>query len=198
MDTRDRILLVARRCFARQGFHGTSVDRIVGEAGISKGSLYWHFPGKFDIYRAVMESQAEALSRFFEPEPGGVQEAPVTFIIRKGMEQLEIFSGDPDLNCLWKSLHIEAMRGNAEFQDLACQIWKKSIDHLLPRFRDVFQDCRAVHEPVWPREVLESLGACFEGLVLQMGVMRTLGESKRLWTFSVHRIIEGGANFAAR
>lgn len=198
METRDRILLVARRCFARHGFHGTSVDRIVGEAGISKGSLYWHFPCKFDIYRAVLESQAKDLSRFFEPEPGGDREDPVTFIIRKGAEQLEIFSGDPDLICLWKSLHIEALRGNMEFQGLARQIWERSIDDLLPRFMDVFQSFQASQEPVRPREVLETLGACFEGLVLQMGILRDLEESKRFWMFSVRRIIGGGEGFAVQ
>jgi len=51
---REQILQAAIICFSRKGYHLTTMDDIVKESGMSKGSLYWHFKGKKDILFAVM------------------------------------------------------------------------------------------------------------------------------------------------
>ncbi len=43
-------------CFAEKGYYETSMDDIVRAAGLSKGSLYWHFPGKRELFRSLIES----------------------------------------------------------------------------------------------------------------------------------------------
>ncbi len=49
-------------CFAEKGYYETSMDDIVRAAGLSKGSLYWHFPGKRELFRSLIETwMAEAL-----------------------------------------------------------------------------------------------------------------------------------------
>ena len=50
------ILQAARACFARQGYHQTTMDDIVQEAGLSKGGVYWHFDSKKDLFLAIIES----------------------------------------------------------------------------------------------------------------------------------------------
>jgi AcrR family transcriptional regulator len=50
-------------CFADKGYYETSMDDIVRAAGLSKGSLYWHFPSKRDLFRSLNESWlAEAMT----------------------------------------------------------------------------------------------------------------------------------------
>jgi AcrR family transcriptional regulator len=50
---RRRILEAARVCFSRNGFHQTSVDDILAEAGMSAGALYVYYPGKGAIISEI-------------------------------------------------------------------------------------------------------------------------------------------------
>lgn len=52
--TRERLLESARRCFARDGLDGTSVDRIAEEAGFSKGAVYSNFDSKESILLEIL------------------------------------------------------------------------------------------------------------------------------------------------
>jgi RimJ/RimL family protein N-acetyltransferase len=54
--TRARLLKAARRVFARQGFDETSVALVCREAKITHGALYHHFPGKAELFAAVVEA----------------------------------------------------------------------------------------------------------------------------------------------
>ena len=51
---RDRILKVARRCFARFGFEGTSTRMIAGEADVAQSLILYHFASKDELWRSVM------------------------------------------------------------------------------------------------------------------------------------------------
>ncbi len=45
-------------CFAKHGYHGTTVDLICAEAGISKGAFYWHYDSKLAVFVAILETWA--------------------------------------------------------------------------------------------------------------------------------------------
>ncbi|MFI6073574.1 TetR/AcrR family transcriptional regulator [Actinoplanes sp. NPDC051343] len=51
---RRQILDAAARCFARDGFHRTSMQDIVRESGISAGLVYRYFEGKDDMIAAIV------------------------------------------------------------------------------------------------------------------------------------------------
>ncbi|MGA8086384.1 MAG: TetR/AcrR family transcriptional regulator [Terracidiphilus sp.] len=48
-----QILNAATRCFARDGFHRTSMEDIVRESGLSPGAIYCYFRGKHDMVEAI-------------------------------------------------------------------------------------------------------------------------------------------------
>lgn len=63
-DTRGttaRIRAAARRLFLEKGYEGTSMDAVAAAAPVSKRTLYQHFPGKADLFGAVID---EAWSHF--------------------------------------------------------------------------------------------------------------------------------------
>jgi TetR/AcrR family transcriptional regulator, transcriptional repressor of aconitase len=54
LDARRRqILDAARRCFARNGFHATSMQHVLREADLSAGAVYRYFKSKDEIVAAI-------------------------------------------------------------------------------------------------------------------------------------------------
>ena len=61
-DTRSRILSVALRLFAGQGYANTSLRQIADELGVTKAALYFHFKTKEDIVNGILEGYLDGLN----------------------------------------------------------------------------------------------------------------------------------------
>ena len=72
---RRQILSAALRCFAREGFHRTTMQDIFRESDLSPGAVYSYFKGKdeltFAIIAEVMSFVGEAAALITEPLPEG-------------------------------------------------------------------------------------------------------------------------------
>src|SRR6266705_2209443 len=58
---RRQLLGAAREVFVAQGYHAAAMDEIAERAGVSKPVLYQHFPGKLDLYLALLDESADQL-----------------------------------------------------------------------------------------------------------------------------------------
>ena len=58
---RAQLLVAARDVFAAQGYHSAAMDDIAEKAGVSKPVLYQHFPGKMELYHALLTTYADEL-----------------------------------------------------------------------------------------------------------------------------------------
>ncbi|CAL9466297.1 HTH-type transcriptional regulator BetI [Streptomyces sp. enrichment culture] len=58
---RNQLLGAAQEVFVAQGYHAAAMDDIAERAGVSKPVLYQHFPGKLDLYLALLDQHCEAL-----------------------------------------------------------------------------------------------------------------------------------------
>jgi AcrR family transcriptional regulator len=58
---RAQLLVAARDVFADQGYHAAAMDDIAERAGVSKPVLYQHFPGKLELYQALLTTYADEL-----------------------------------------------------------------------------------------------------------------------------------------
>ena len=56
-DTRYKIVTVATKLFSRFGFHKTSMDEIAKIARKAKGSLYYHFASKEELFKEVVSKE---------------------------------------------------------------------------------------------------------------------------------------------
>ena len=60
-EVRAQIVDVARKIFTRYGFRKTTMDEIARATRKGKSSIYYYFPGKEDIFKAVVEKEAGEL-----------------------------------------------------------------------------------------------------------------------------------------
>jgi AcrR family transcriptional regulator len=58
---RKQLLAAAQEVFVANGYHAAAMDDIAERAGVSKPVLYQHFPGKLDLYLALLDQHVEVL-----------------------------------------------------------------------------------------------------------------------------------------
>ncbi len=58
---RKQLLIAAQQVFVANGYHAAAMDDIAERAGVSKPVLYQHFPGKLELYLALLETQADLI-----------------------------------------------------------------------------------------------------------------------------------------
>ena len=58
---RKQLLAAAQEVFVAQGYHAAAMDDIAERAGVSKPVLYQHFPGKLELYLALLDTHCDAL-----------------------------------------------------------------------------------------------------------------------------------------
>ena len=65
-DTKNEILKAALNVFSQNNYHTTSMTMIAEEACLSKGTLYWHFDSKEELFRELLLSGLDMFSSHFE------------------------------------------------------------------------------------------------------------------------------------
>jgi AcrR family transcriptional regulator len=78
-----QLLGAARDVFVAQGYHAAAMDEIAERAGVSKPVLYQHFPGKLELYLALLDESAGELVRIMSEALSSTsdnrQRVPATF-----------------------------------------------------------------------------------------------------------------------
>ncbi len=106
-DKRKRILCAASREFTEHGFAGASLNRIIEEAGISKGAMYYYFHDKAHLYLSILEAAFEELLAISPPLDLSelTREAFWEQLERCSHEIFEQYSRRPDLARLLGTAH---------------------------------------------------------------------------------------------
>jgi AcrR family transcriptional regulator len=65
-ERREQILRAALSCFSAKGYYRTTMDDIVAESGLSKGTLYWYFDGKKDLFVSLFRTTMERFREEWE------------------------------------------------------------------------------------------------------------------------------------
>jgi AcrR family transcriptional regulator len=60
-ERRRQLLDAALEVFVTSGYHAAAMDEIAERAGVSKPVLYQHFPGKLELYLALLDESVDIL-----------------------------------------------------------------------------------------------------------------------------------------
>ena len=71
---RTRLLRTAITVFAKNGFDKTTVDDIASAAGIAKGTVYYHFKSKEDVFLAIVAEGVEKFRATVEKETSSIED----------------------------------------------------------------------------------------------------------------------------
>jgi AcrR family transcriptional regulator len=86
---RQQILDAATRCFMRNGFHQTSMQDVINEAGLSVGAFYRYFKSKTDLIRAIAMNTVGGLVREFDRIVDQEPLPPLTVALRQALDTAE-------------------------------------------------------------------------------------------------------------
>ncbi|HEX7026953.1 MAG TPA: TetR/AcrR family transcriptional regulator [Gammaproteobacteria bacterium] len=64
--TRERILSVAERLILRSGFNSTNIEDILEPAAITKSGFFYHFAGKNDLAKSLVQRYLDQDERLFQ------------------------------------------------------------------------------------------------------------------------------------
>ena len=72
---RAQLLEAAQAVFAEAGYHSAAMDDIALRAGVSKPVLYQHFPGKLELYLALLDQHCRTLETLVSDARQGPRES---------------------------------------------------------------------------------------------------------------------------
>jgi TetR/AcrR family transcriptional regulator, transcriptional repressor of aconitase len=125
---RAQILDAAKRCFARNGFHETSMQDLFAESGLSAGAVYRYFPSKDEVILAIAEENMTAVSAVIRsmatnPAGGGLGETLATVL-----ELISEKNDRDDLGSIALMVWAEAVRNPAVAQRFAALLVQMRTD----------------------------------------------------------------------
>jgi AcrR family transcriptional regulator len=109
----DVILKTAARLFTEKGVHGTSLNDIADAAGMSKGTLYYHYPTKDQLVLDIADAYiGRATDTVFSWMGGVNREMSLKEAVLSLLEALARQDGDDAQPYLHMVLCVEAATGN--------------------------------------------------------------------------------------
>src|ERR1041384_4666591 len=165
-DRRSQILEAALVCFAKRGFHQTSMHDISGEAGISVGLIYRYFENKEAVISAMADRHKKEISEMLER----ARKAPTL------LESLEILftahccENEPRvISAFVVDLYAEASR-NPQVADLVRDVLKTAMNGVTDLIARAPEAQEAAHG-LSPADLAELIFAVARGM-LMLDVLR--------------------------
>lgn len=174
-DTRTAIMDAAEALILDQGFTGSSIDRIIERAGITKGTFFYHFESKADLAYALVKRFADLDRQTLEHNM-----ARATALSRDPLQQFLIFIGlmrelmeglsEPYPGCLYASYVHEAEL----FDERTLKIIRDGVqgwrDVLGPKIREIMKRYPPKRD-IKPETLADMLTVIFEGAFIVSKIM---------------------------
>lgn len=174
--TKQRILDAAHELVMGHGLSGTSIDRVLEKAEITKGAFFYHFKTKADLAHALVQRYAERDAAHLEAQMGRAEKLsrdPLQqILILVGLFQEEVESlTDPSGGCLIASYVYQFEELGGDIKDISAQAFL----HWRQRLGDKFAAAIAHSPPRFPvsaTSLADALVSTFEGAFIMMRVLQ--------------------------
>jgi TetR/AcrR family transcriptional repressor of nem operon len=168
--TRNKLLDAAQELILESGFAGTSVDRLIEKAGVTKGTFFYHFDSKAALARALIDRFAATDRDLLEEairHAEGLSRDP----LRQVLAVVEFFEckfsalDAPSPGCLFASYLYEAQLFDAPTLQVAsdfAKLWRQRLGAKL-------REAAKLHPPrqaVDPEVLADGLTVAFEGSMI--------------------------------
>lgn len=158
-ERRAQILRAALACFSEKGYHAATMDDLVRASGLSKGSLYWHFESKRDVFLALFDLFAAEI--FAGWEAVAAEGAPTLETLRRfGAIAVDSIAGQRPLLRAWAEFI-----SHPEARERLAGVYRESRERLAAALRAGIERGEVRDVPVETAAV--SLTALIEGLLIQ-------------------------------
>jgi AcrR family transcriptional regulator len=122
-DRQRRILDAALSVFSRRGYREASVDEIATAAETSKGGVYFHFPGKQVLFRALLDLSSKRLLDRVE-EAIARENDPIA---RADAALLTVLRAFGEHKSMARLFMVEALGAGSEFQTRLLEVHDEFI-----------------------------------------------------------------------
>lgn len=174
--TRNKIMDVAQGMVLDVGLSGTSVERVIEQAGVTKGTFFYHFKTKHDLAAALIERYADQDEHHFADAMSKAEQ-----LARDPLQQLLIFLGlfiemtdqldEPFPGCLYASYCYQS--GAISAQSMAqvermTHFWRKKLSTKIEAVAALYPP----RIPVEYHQVADHVLATFEGAFILSKLMK--------------------------
>ena len=174
-QTREHILATAESIILQRGYSGTSIEDIIGEAGITKGGFFYHFDGKSDLAKNLMLRYLDQDEKFFDglaERARALTEDPLQqlLIFLKLMAQAMADLPGTHPGCLVASFTYESQQFDDEVRQLNTQgvlSWRRLFMDLLENVSEKYP--MKIEKPL--EELADMLSSVIEGGIIMSKVL---------------------------
>ncbi len=164
---RDDLIDAAMRVFYRNGFHGTGLDMILQEGGISRMTLYNHFKSKDELIVAALRRRDEIFRNRMMKYVEKAANDPIDRIFAIFDFHEEWFEESAFCGCMF-------INAAAEFVDPQSPFRRVSADHKFEVRRYILQHCEAAHLRN-PASLSEHISILLDGAIVTAQVVGQVG-----------------------
>ena len=198
-EVQKKIIQAATRKFAKNGYQKTSMNEIVGAAGVSKGSLFYHFHSKEDLFFQVLilgvKQEFQRVFEIFEKKGGKL------FKKRENLfEDLKKYydltsSGPREFERLWLEGRIES-ENNPKLREMMTIQDKEIALAVVGSIKQIRPEIGILegYDDVALLEIAKGMIAVFRGLFLEKLAGKDPREIKKTWVRTIHAIYSSKKN----
>ncbi|MCU7803857.1 MAG: TetR/AcrR family transcriptional regulator [Candidatus Thiodiazotropha sp. (ex Lucinoma borealis)] len=174
--TRNKIMDVAQQMVLDVGLTGTSVEKVIGGAGVTKGTFFYHFKTKHDLAASLIERYADDDQHHFHDFMTKAEQ-----LARDPLQQLLIFLGlfiemtekleDPFPGCLYAAYCYQSGAISPEVMNQVKQMmhfWREKLSEKLAAVNALYPS----RIPVTHTQVADHVLTTFEGAYILSKVMK--------------------------